>query len=162
MLKKILIGLLVVLVIMQAFRPVKNVSGDVSKDISTLYPVPQEVQTILDRSCADCHTNKTNYPWYAEIQPVAWWLNDHVTDGKKHFNLNNFGNMRIAVQNHKLEELIDEIKEGEMPLESYTLIHKDAKLSEDDKLVVTNWAQGIMDSLKANYPPDSLILKRKK
>ena len=98
-----------------------------------MYPVPENVQAILDRSCADCHTNKTNYPWYSEIQPVAWWLNDHVTDGKKHFNLNNFGNMRLAIQNHKLEECIEQVKEGEMPLESYTLIHKDAKLSEEDK-----------------------------
>ena len=161
MIKKIMIGLLVVLVILQAFRPTKNLSADASKDISTLYPVPQDVQAILDRSCADCHTNKTNYPWYAEIQPVAWWLNDHVTDGKKHFNLNNFGNMRLALQNHKLEECIEQVKEGEMPMESYTLIHTDAKLSENDKTLITNWAQGIMDTLKARYPADSLILKRK-
>ncbi len=161
MIKKILIGLLVVLVILQAFRPTKNLSADASKDIRTLYPVPQDVQAILDRSCADCHTNKTNYPWYAEIQPVAWWLNDHVTDGKKHFNLNNFGNMRLAMQNHKLEECIEQVKEGEMPLPSYTLIHTDAKLSENDKTLITNWAQGIMDTLKAKYPADSLILKKK-
>ena len=162
MIKKILIGLLVVLVALQAFRPEKNLSGDASKDISTLYPVPQDVQAILDRSCADCHTNKTNYPWYAEIQPVAWWLNDHVVDGKKHFNLNNFGNLRLAIQNHKLEECIEQVKEGEMPLESYTLIHTDAKLIENDKTLITNWAQGIMDTLKARYPADSLVLKRPK
>ena len=162
MIKKILIGLLVVLVALQAFRPEKNLSGDASKDISTLYPVPQDVQAILDRSCADCHTNKTNYPWYAEIQPVAWWLNDHVVDGKKHFNLNNFGNLRLAIQNHKLEECIEQVKEGEMPLESYTLIHTDAKLSENDKALITNWAQGIMDTMKARYPADSLVLKRPK
>ena len=162
MIKKILIGLLVIFVVMQAFRPEKNLSGDVSKDVSTFYPVPENVQAILNRSCADCHSNKTNYPWYAEVQPVAWWLNDHVTDGKKHFNLNNFGNWRIAMQNHKLEELIEQVKEGEMPMESYTLIHKDAKLSEDDKTLLVGWAQGIMDSLKANYPADSLILKRPK
>ena len=161
MLKKILIGLLVVFVIMQAFRPEKNLSGDKSKDISTLYPVPENVQAILDRSCADCHSNKTNYPWYAEVQPAAWFLTDHVTDGKKHFNLNNFGNMRLAIQNHKLEELIEEVKEGEMPLESYTLIHRDSKLSEEDKKTLQNWAQGIMDTLKEKYPADSLILKKK-
>jgi hypothetical protein len=161
MIKKILVGLLVIFVVMQAFRPEKNISGDVSKDVSTLYPVPKNVQAIFDRSCADCHSNKTNYPWYAEVQPVAWWLNDHVTDGKKHFNLNNFGNWRIAMQNHKLEEVIEQVKEGEMPMESYTLIHKDAKLSEDDKALLVGWAQGIMDTLKATYPADSLILKKK-
>lgn len=162
MIKKILIGLLVVFVVMQAFRPEKNLSADVSKDVSSLYPVPKNVQAILDRSCADCHTNKTKYPWYAEVQPVAWWLNEHVNDGKKHFNLNNFANLRIAVQNHKLEELIDEVKEGEMPLESYTLVHTDTKLSDGDKALLTSWAQGIMDSLKANYPADSLLMKRPK
>jgi hypothetical protein len=65
------------------------------------------------------------------------------------------------MQNHKLEEVIEQVKEGEMPMESYTLIHKDAKLSEDDKALLVGWAQGIMDTLKATYPADSLILKKK-
>ncbi len=162
MLKNILLGLLILVVIMQVFRPEKNLSGDTTKDVSTLHQVPTDVQAILNRACADCHSNKTKYPWYAEIQPVSWWLSDHVNDGKRHFNLNNFGNWRIAMQHHKLEELIEQVKEGEMPLSSYTLIHRDAILSENDKTILINWAEGIMDNLKMNYPKDSLILKREK
>jgi len=162
MLKNILLGLVILVVIMQAFRPEKNLSGDTTKDVSTLHPVPTNVQAILNRACADCHSNKTRYPWYAEIQPINWWLSDHVNDGKRHFNLNNFGNWRIAMQHHKLEELIEQVKEGEMPLSSYTLIHRDAILSDNDKTVLINWAEGIMDNLKATYPSDSLVLKREK
>jgi hypothetical protein len=81
--KKLLIVLLVVFVVAQAFRPEKNNSNDTSKDISNSYVVPENVKTILAKACNDCHSNNTRYPWYAEIQPVAWWINDHVKDGKK-------------------------------------------------------------------------------
>ncbi|MEY3874712.1 MAG: hypothetical protein RL363_1433, partial [Bacteroidota bacterium] len=112
-------------------------------------------------ACADCHSNKTAYPWYASIQPAAFWLADHVKEGKREFNFNEFAGYRIAKQNHKLEEVIEQIKEGEMPLYSYTLIHRDAKLTDAEKATLINWCQNIMDTLKATYPADSLILKRK-
>lgn len=160
MIQKILIALLVALVVIQFIHPEKNVSGDKSKDITTLFPMPDSVQLIVDKACADCHSNKTNYPWYASIQPIAFWIGDHVKDGKRHFNFNDFAGYRIAKQNHKLEEVIEQIKEDEMPLYSYTLIHKEAKLTEAEKAILTNWCQSIMDTLKATYPADSLKLKR--
>ncbi|MBZ4152212.1 heme-binding domain-containing protein, partial [Escherichia fergusonii] len=79
----------------QAFRPAKNNSNDTSKDISKSYVVPENVKAILAKACNDCHSNNTKYPWYAEIQPVAWWLNDHIQDGKKHLNFNEFDGYRI-------------------------------------------------------------------
>ena len=124
MIKKILIGLLIALVVIQFIRPEKNLSGDTTKDIATLFPMPDSVKMIVDKACADCHSNKTAYPWYASAQPVAFWLADHVKDGKRHFNFNEFAGYRIAKQNHKIEEVIEQIKEDEMPLYSYTLIHK--------------------------------------
>jgi hypothetical protein len=160
MIQKILIALLVALVVIQFIHPEKNVSGDKSKDITTLFPMPDSVQVIVDKACADCHSNKTNYPWYASIQPIAFWIGDHVKDGKRHFNFNDFAGYRIAKQNHKLEEVIEQIKEDEMPLYSYTLIHKEAKLTDAEKATLTNWCQSIMDTLKATYPADSLKLKR--
>ncbi len=157
--KKIFIGLLIVLVAIQFIHPSKNLSGDTQKDISTLYPMPDSVQVIVNKACADCHSNKTNYPWYSKIQPVDFWLENHVKDGKRHFNFNEFASYRIGKQNKKLEECIEQIKEGEMPLSSYTLIHKEAILTEAEKNILTNWYQKIVDTIHANYPADSLKLK---
>lgn len=164
MLKKILIGLLVVLVLIQFFRPEKNNSNDLTHDVSTKYKVPEEVSHILRVACNDCHTNKTNYPWYAQVQPVAWWLNDHVTEGKENLNFSSFTQLPIAVQNHKFEEVIEVIDENEMPLESYTYLglHPEAKLTEDQKTALKTWAREQMDLLKQTYPADSLVMKRRK
>lgn len=162
MIKKLLSALLVVLLVLQAFRPEKNNSGNKENDISSLYPVPSNVEQILTKACNDCHSNNTVYPWYAEIQPVAWWLDDHVKDGKKHLNFNEFASYRLAKQYHKLEEVFDEVKGGEMPLESYTVVHRDAKLTEEEKSILMDWSVAVRDSMKARFPADSLILKKTK
>jgi hypothetical protein len=81
---------------------------------------------------------------------------------KKHLNFNEFDGYRIARQYKKLEECIDEVKDGEMPLTSYTIIHKDAKLSDDEKQILFTWCEIIRDSIKARYPADSLVIKKKK
>ncbi|MDE3251673.1 MAG: heme-binding domain-containing protein [Bacteroidota bacterium] len=161
MLKKIGIALLVILLVMQAFRPAKNNSGDMRKDISVSYVVPADVKTILAKACNDCHSNATRYPWYSEIQPVSWWLSDHIKDGKRHFNFNEFEGYRVARQYKKLEECIDEVKKGDMPLASYTIIHKDAILSDEEKNTLFTWLDIVRDSIKSRYPADSLIIKKK-
>jgi hypothetical protein len=160
--KKILLALLVIFLVMQAFRPTKNLSANTENDISVSYAVPTEVKTILAKACNDCHSNKTEYPWYANIQPAAFWLNDHVVDGKRHLNFNEFNKYRVAKQYKKLEECIDEVKDGEMPLESYTIIHKNAILTEAEKITLTNWCLTVRDSIKAKYPADSLVLPKRK
>ncbi len=161
--KKIILGLIALLVVIQFIRPTKNLSDDRTYDISTKYALTEEVSSILKVACNDCHSNKTEYPWYAEVQPVAWWLNDHVTDGKRHLNFSNFTSRPIAVQNHKLEETIEMVKEGEMPLSSYTWLglHSDANLTSAQRETLVKWAEAQMESLKAQYPPDSLVLKRR-
>ncbi|MFN3380758.1 MAG: heme-binding domain-containing protein [Runella zeae] len=163
MLKKILIGLGVVLVAIQFVRPERNLSDDRTYDVSTKYAVPEDVKQILAVACNDCHSNKTEYPWYANIQPVAWFLDHHVTDGKRHLNFSNFTSRSVAYQNHKFEETIEMLKEGEMPLASYTYLglHAGANLTEPQKQSLINWAQANMDSLKAQYPADSLVMRRK-
>lgn len=159
--KKILIGLLIVFVVMQAFRPAKNISNNTTNDISKNYPVPQDVKTILAKSCSDCHSNKTRYPWYTEIQPIGWWLDDHIKEGKKELNFNEFGSYRIARQYKKLEECIDEVKEGKMPLPSYLQIHTVSILTDTEKQTFLNWCHTVRDSIKARYPADSLVIKKK-
>jgi hypothetical protein len=161
MLKKIGLFLLICLVIIQFIRPAKNNSiTDSSKQITAVTAVPENVNVILKKACNDCHSNNTTYPWYSNIQPVYFWLNNHIKEGKREINFDEFASYRLRKQYHKMEKLIDEIQEGEMPLSSYTWIHKDAKLTDVEKATLTDWAQSIMDSMKAKYPIDSLIKKK--
>jgi hypothetical protein len=160
--KKIAYILLAVLVIIQFFRPAKNINTTYSataNDISKLYTVPENVLGILKTSCYDCHSNNTSYPWYNNIQPVAWWLNNHVAEGKREINFNEFASYQARRQYKKMEEVIEQVKEDEMPLSSYTIIHKDAKLSQEQKVALTDWAEAIRNDIESKYPPDSL--KRK-
>ena len=163
MIKKILLTLLVVLVIIQVFRHEKNISDINTYHVATKYHVPEDVNSVLKSACNDCHSNLTAYPWYADVQPVAWWLANHVEDGKRHLNFSEFTNRPLAVQNHKFEEIIEMVDEKEMPLPSYTWLglHAHAKLNDQQRKLVVDWAKAQMDTLKALYPPDSLIMKRR-
>ncbi|MDN3669466.1 heme-binding domain-containing protein [Echinicola jeungdonensis] len=162
MLKKIVTGLVIVLIIIQFFQPDKNESNDQKANISTKYAISDEVSHILENACNDCHSNQTNYPFYAHVQPVGWWLNGHVEEGKEHLNFSEFTNLSIADQNHQFEEIVEVIEENEMPLESYTYLglHPEASLSDKEKTSLITWAKEQMSYLKSNYPADSL--KRKK
>ncbi len=162
MIKKILLGLLAIMVIIQLIRPEKNDSNDQQNHVSTKYEVPAEVASILKGACDDCHTNKTEYPWYANVQPAAWWLAGHVEDGKRHLNFSDFTSRKIAIQNHKFEEVVEMVEEKEMPLPSYTWmgLHPEAKLTDQQRQTLVNWAKAQMDTLKANYPADSLVMRR--
>lgn len=156
--KNLLLLLLLAFAVIQFFRPRLNIAEEEisANDISKKYAVPQDVASILKTSCYDCHSNNTNYPWYNKIQPVAWWLADHVNEGKKELNFSEFASYKIGRQYKKLEEINEEVKDGEMPLESYTLIHGEAKLNDQQKLSIANWATALRDSIKAQYPEDSL------
>ncbi|HLZ88938.1 MAG TPA: heme-binding domain-containing protein, partial [Puia sp.] len=97
-----------------------------------------------------------------QVQPVGWWLASHIKDGKRHLNLNTFAGLRVAMQKKRMEDCIEQIDSAEMPLSSYTLIHTDAKLSAGEKETLKSWCQHIIDTLKASYPPDSLVLPKRK
>lgn len=160
-LKIVLITLLVVFIVIQFFHPVKNVSAaNYVTDISVVYNQPEDVRAILRKACNDCHSNNTRYPWYNNIQPVAWWLRHHINEGKHELNFNEFGTYSLRKQYHKLEEVVEQVKEGEMPMDSYTLIHLDARLTKQEKATLTNWANAIRSEMKAKYPADSLVRKR--
>jgi len=155
--KRFFLFLLIVFVVIQFFRPAKNKSEGISpNDISTKYTIPQDVLASLKTSCYDCHSNNTRYPWYNNIQPVAWWLAGHIKDGKKDLNFSEFTSYRIGKQYAKLEQINDLVKKEEMPLESYTWIHKDAILNQQQKLAIASWVTGLRDSMKSQYPADSL------
>ena len=153
--------LLLIFIIIQFIRPAKNKAEAISdNDISKIYPVPENVHTILKTSCYDCHSNNTVYPWYASIQPVAWWLNDHIQEGKRELNFSEFASYSIRRQYIKLEEVNKQVKEDEMPLEEYIWLHKTSKLNKEQKITLANWVISIRDTIKANYPPDSLVRKK--
>lgn len=160
--KKILLGLLLLLIGIQFIRPEKNDSGDFRYAIYTRFPMPREVSAIIKPACLNCHSNLTKYPWYAEIQPIGLWLASHVKEGKKHLNFGNFAANSLAYQYHKFEEIIEVVKEEEMPLKSYTWLHKEADISPEQRSVLISWAQGILDTMQVRYPADSLIMKRRK
>ncbi|MCB0465321.1 MAG: heme-binding domain-containing protein, partial [Aequorivita sp.] len=79
------------------------------------------------------HSNNTDYPWYNKIQPAAWFLEDHITEGKKELNFNDWGNYSDRRKNSKLNSIIHQIEDEEMPLDSYVLIHRDADLSNKER-----------------------------
>ncbi|MFN3136976.1 MAG: heme-binding domain-containing protein [Allomuricauda sp.] len=146
--KKIALALLVVLVGMQFYRPEKNVAaGDYVAAFETETNPSPEVKAILNTACYDCHSDNTEYPWYNNIAPVSYWLADHIEDGKKHLNFSDWQNYDTKKKDHKLEELIEEVKEGEMPLKEYTWTHGDAKLTQEQISALVAWADGV----RANY-----------
>lgn len=146
---KIIILILFILAIaIQFIQPARNQNGQANQtSITQIYQVPEQVQMILRVSCYDCHSNNTRYPWYANIQPGAWLLASHIKKGKNELNLDEFGSYSKRRQQSKLKSIVSSIDDGTMPLFSYTLIHKDAIMSEVDKLRIQKWANSIKDSL---------------
>ncbi|PSG86501.1 heme-binding domain-containing protein [Aurantibacter aestuarii] len=142
--KKILIVLLLVLVIAQFFGPDKNESDleDIKPFLTETNP-PKDVLAILETTCYDCHSSNTTYPWYNNITPVNYWLDSHIEEGKEHFNMSDWNSYSLKKKDHKLDELIEEVEEGEMPLNSYTYTHGDANLTPEQIKKVTEWAKNV-------------------
>jgi hypothetical protein len=156
------LSLLGIVAVLQFIRPSKNESNDQTNNIANKYPMSQDLKQVMEVACNDCHSNLTRYPWYTNIQPVGLWMADHVKEAKREINFSELGKRPVWLINHKMEEVIEMVKEGEMPLKSYTWTHGDAKLTEPQKGMITDWAQGVMDSLKANNPADSLIMPKRR
>ncbi|MDO7171129.1 heme-binding domain-containing protein [Mariniflexile sp. AS56] len=143
--KIISIILLVVFVGIQFIPTTRNLSKDVSNsDFMVVFDVPKNIESKLKVSCYDCHSNNTYYPWYNKIQPVAWFLEDHINEGKAELNFSTFGEYSKRRQKSKLKSIMSQITDDEMPLESYTLIHSDAKLSKEDKKEVVSWIETLV------------------
>jgi hypothetical protein len=161
MIRKILLVLLVGLIVIQFIHPKKNqAAGEQPNYIGHRYAIPSDVKDIMVKACNDCHTNNTRYPWYTKLQPVHWWLDGHIRNGKKALNFDEYTHRNLRYQYHKMEEVIEMVKESKMPLKSYTWTHKDARLTADERAKITGWASAVMDTLEARYPPDSLRRKK--
>ncbi len=157
MFRKILLVLAAAFIVLQFFRPEKNLSNDNTQIMTNKFDVPTDIQEIFKTACNDCHSNQTHYPWYANIQPVAWWLNNHIIDGKRHYNYSKFSGFPLWLQHEKFGDIAEQLEKNEMPLSYYTLIHKDAILTDVQKKRIIDWAKSNQDSLKAHHPADSLV-----
>jgi hypothetical protein len=147
--KNIVLVLLVAFVGIQFIPTERNQSDIVSAtDFMLVNNVQNKLKSKLQVSCYDCHSNNTIYPWYNKIQPVAWFLEDHINDGKKELNFNEWDTYSDRRKKSKLRSIAKQIESDEMPLFSYTLVHKSAIFSEEDKLMVINYMKGLKDSIE--------------
>ncbi len=153
--KKIIVFLLVLFVAMQFYRPEKNqAQGDHTALFLTETNPPKDVKVILKQTCYDCHSNNTKYPWYNNIAPVSYWMAEHVKDGKKHLNFSDWQNYSVKKKDHKLEEVIEMVEEGEMPLNEYTWTHDEAKLTETQRHAIIEWAKRTKALYQLNLQPE--------
>lgn len=112
---------------------------DQSLALQSHMPVSPQVAAILDRSCGDCHSNKTRWPWYSNVAPVSWFVIDHVDDGRSHLNFSEWGRYNQRETQDMFRQICNEVKSGNMPLSSYTPLHPGSKLSADDVKLLCDW-----------------------
>ncbi|MEO8771400.1 MAG: heme-binding domain-containing protein [Ferruginibacter sp.] len=140
--KKGVFSTLIVLIVLQFIQPTQNKSGYLlATDITNIYAVPDSVEKILKTACYDCHSDNTHYPLYAYVQPLGWVLNNHIRQGKKNLNFSEFGSYSKQKQKSKFRSIASQIDEGAMPVSSYTLMHKNARLTNKLKSLLIQWAQ---------------------
>lgn len=136
--KKFLLFLLVIFIGIQ-FVPM-NVPAEVPTKAEEELQAPEEVHAILKRACFDCHSNHTNFPWYSSIAPASWFTKMHVKEGREHMNFSTWANYDDEKKLKYLQKIPKAINNDKMPLPSYLLVHSEAKLSDEDKKVVSDWA----------------------
>lgn len=128
------------LVISQFFGPAKtNPAADPSQSIDTRLQVTPPVAAMLGRSCNDCHSNKTRWPWYSNVAPVSWFVIGHVNEGRENLNFSEWGRYTQRDVDGLLKQICREVKAGAMPLSSYTPLHSGSKLSAEDVKTLCDW-----------------------
>ena len=138
------------LIIIQFFRIDKTVKPvNAQTDIIALTQANTDVSSILKTSCYDCHSNQPIYPWYTNVAPLSWWIKHHFNEGSHHLNFSDWGTYTTKRKDHKLEECVEMIEEGEMPMSSYTIMHGEAKLTEAQKMLLIDWFKA--ERTKLNY-----------
>jgi hypothetical protein len=158
MLKRTLIGLLVVLVLIQFIQPPKNNgNAQTATDITHVVPVPDTVMALLKIACYDCHSDSTRYPWYNHITPVNWWLRRHIDDGKRNCNYSHFAEGSYRRKIKRLEETAEQVEKHEMPISSYLWIHHDADLSDAQRKLIVDWAKSSKELVLKDSISKSLI-----
>ncbi len=137
--KILTISIIIIFVFVQFFQPEKNQNNDSENIIFKHEQIPDSVQQILKNSCFDCHTNSTNYLWYHKISPVSWMINKHIIEGKKELNFSDWGKLDNYDKIGALEDIRQELEQKTMPLKQYVWMHKEAKLTDEDRAAVIAW-----------------------
>ena len=143
-----LLGLLAVFIIIQ-FIPndLPETSNDLSNDFALTENVNEEVKMSLSVACYDCHSNQTSYPWYSFVAPVSWLVTQDVEKGRGDLNFSDWATLKKRKKIKLLSEVVEEVEDGKMPLKIYTVTHKEAKLSEEDKAALINLMNEISDKI---------------
>ena len=145
------ISLLALFAAIQLIRPARtNPPVDESQTIFARTQMTPQVATILNRSCVDCHSNKTVWPWYTNVVPVSWFIVNHVNTGRGLLNLSEWGRYDQDRQSRKLRQICDQVEDGNMPLSSYTPVHPGSKLSAEDKKTLCDWTDAERERLSSN------------
>ena len=152
-LKNISIALIFILLMIQSIQIDKTIEPvNPATDFISVTAANTEVAGLLKTACYDCHSNQPTYPWYTNMAPVSWWIKHHINEGGQHLNFSIWGTYSEKRKNHKLEECIEMIEEGEMPMYSYTLMHKEAKLADSQKLQLVQFFKALKGN--ANFEND--------
>ena len=142
--KKIGFGLIILLIAIQFVRTDGELTTvEKSADFIVQTNAPEDIQNLLKTSCYDCHSNFTNTPWYGQIAPVSWYINDHINEAREELNFSAWGTYELKRKKHKLEECWEEIEKGKMPLDDYLKLHNEAKLSEEEEEKLITWFKSI-------------------
>lgn len=149
-LKKVILALGVVFIAIQFIQPHHKIGVQVlPTDFAKIYSLPANVDSFLQNACYDCHSNNTSYPWYSNIQPIAWIMTRHIKNGKEKLNFSDFGSNSLRKQISKLKEIANQIKDDEMPISSYKALHKNANITKEEKILIMDWMNKTADSLSA-------------
>ena len=148
--RRTVIGLAFVFLGLQLFRPDRaNPPVGPAQSVQATATVPPAVDAVLVRSCYDCHSNQTRWPWYSAVAPMAWGVADHVAEGRAHVNFSEWGRYPSRKRIGILEKMCDEVREGRMPIREYLWLHRDARLSEVEWKSVCDWSTDESDRLSA-------------
>lgn len=130
------------LIVAQFFGPAKSNPNSVSSQaIESKLQVTPPVAAIFDKSCTDCHSNKTRWPWYSSVAPVSWFVIGHVNEGRDNMNFSEWGRYSSSEVDGLLKKMCREVKSGGMPLSSYTPLHPGSKLSAEDVKTLCDWSE---------------------
>ncbi len=143
MLRKVILALLILLILIQ-FVPIEQTNPEGKGEIA----VNDSISTILNKSCYDCHSNETKWPWYTTVAPISWRIIDHIEEGRRELNFSDWLSYSLKRKLRKLNEVVEEVEKGEMPLKEYVLLHPGSDLSEEEKTTLITWAKMEIDSLK--------------
>jgi hypothetical protein len=143
------LGWLVVLLAIQMIRPARtNPPTDPARMLTAHLPVTSGANAVLTRACRDCHSNETTWPWYSNVAPFSWLVIDHVRSGRRHFNYSEWGTYKSEKRRKLLHDICEEVRDGSMPIGSYTLVHRDARLSDADVQAICSWTESVGGSGK--------------